>query len=133
MKEEHLYDTSKKLKYLGYGEWVEEPDLVIFEYKGIECKIVRIFFPDGTDHFFGGHLCGYIKVPEGHDWIGQSCDLDVPTHGGITFGKYLLGNDEKTDYWIGFDCAHGNDVIPSMVLTKAKYLDIPDQFGHFAI
>ncbi len=33
-KEEHFWTSEEKLKHCGYGEWVEEPDIVAFEYHG---------------------------------------------------------------------------------------------------
>ncbi len=48
-----------------------------------------------------GHLCGYLKVPDGHPWLGLSySDIDCCVHGGLTF---------KEDNWVGFDCAHAGD------------------------
>src|SRR5690348_9897842 len=108
MNETHLYTSDEKIKWFGYGEWVEEPDLVEWEYNAINCKILRIVLPDGS-HIFGGHLCGYVQLPSGHPW--EKLDpFDIPdeVHGGITFLQKIA-----EEYWIGFDCGHSEDIVPS--------------------
>lgn len=56
--------------------------------------------------------CGYLRLPEGHPWIGKGT-IDVPAsvHGGITWSNNFLGFDDVDNgsWWIGFDCAHWND------------------------
>jgi hypothetical protein len=56
-----------------------------------------------------GYRCGYVKVPESHEWHGKDiCDLDVNCHCGLTYAEwYLLGQEDG--WWIGFDCAHACD------------------------
>ncbi len=69
-----------------------------------------------------GAWCGYVGVPSGHRLrdvdFGVSMELtDIDVHGGITFtGKHSLATRGHADtWWIGFDCAHWTDVVPSMV------------------
>jgi hypothetical protein len=99
-KVEHLFTSEEKLAFWGYGEWVEEPDLVEWEYKGIPCAIERIIFL--------GHLCGYVAMPEGHPWLGKDLDhIDADVHGELSYKR-----EEEGVLWIGFDCAHAGDYQP---------------------
>jgi hypothetical protein len=71
------------------------------------------------------HRCGYVRVPPGHPWHGNSDDGLAEVHGGITFSEY----DEPCDkggpddaWWIGFDCAHAWDLPdPSLPGYQAEY------------
>lgn len=85
-----------------------------------------------------GTWCGYVGVAEGHPLYGKDyseeldclkefateykgqtpsidCTLDV--HGGVTYADKTLWNDGAELWWIGFDCAHGGDVIPGIKLS----------------
>ncbi len=124
--ETHLIDKEKKLKFLGEGEWVEECDQMDFTYKNYECRILRIFACDPyckEEAYFGGHLCGYVKVDEN---VFNADEIDC--HGGITY---------NTNGWIGFDCAHSCDYMPSMQQFKKQNSDkifpIPKEFKDHAI
>ena len=135
LEEIHIYTSDQKLKWWGYGEWIEEPDQVNFEYEEIKCKIKRIFFPDGrkqedgTYHIFGGHLCGYISIPKNHKFFGKNFyDIEIEVHGGLTYA-----NIEEDEFWIGFDCAHSMDYVPSMEFLRKKYISdlimpIPEEY-----
>lgn len=108
----HILTSDQKLKAWGYGEWVEEPDKAEFEHQGIKCSVIRQFAPHGPEggYLYGGHLCGYVCLPSGHPWaIEDRMKIDCGAHGGLTYGKW----QEDGNYWIGFDCAHSEDVIPS--------------------
>ena len=63
-----------------------------------------------------GWLCGYVSVPEGHNYSGMSYDdVDVQVHGGLTFGSNNFpdrDDNEKGYYWFGFDCGHAGDLMP---------------------
>jgi len=114
----HLYSSDEKLKWWGYGEWVEEPDEAEFEHNGILCKVIRSVaheYPN-TKYMFGGHFCGYCRIPKNHvDYDHKKpFDLGYDVHGGITYGKL----DENEEYWIGFDCAHAGDIVPSLEASK---------------
>lgn len=117
----HIWFASEKASWWGDGEWVNEPDVVPFKYKGYECEVERIVAFEGTKHTrhtFGGHLCGYIRIPEGHPIYNKKVfdldnDLDIDVHGGLTFGEMIDG-----EYWIGFDCAHTGDYMPSIEYLK---------------
>lgn len=71
--------------------------MTTFKHAGFDCLI--------RPGFIG--MCGYVGVPLGHPWYGNSPDVDV--HGGVTFAE--MGDDNpwpKGLYWIGFDTAHYN-------------------------
>lgn len=106
---QHTYSSEEKLKWFGPGEWVEEPDFFEFEHCGIKCQILRIVQLESNGAFFGGHFCGYCEIPNSIN-DPKNLQLDVEPHGGITF------NDKKEDesWWMGFDCAHSRDLVPSM-------------------
>lgn len=95
-----------KLDAWGDGEWMIEPDRVQVDYRGVECEILRNSM---------GALCGYVTVPEGHEWHGKHYDeIECEVHGGLTFGQQMpWGSSEKEEYVIGFDCAHFRDITPS--------------------
>jgi hypothetical protein len=101
-------------KFFGKGPWLEEPDFLEFEHKGVKCRIIRVLGYEGfnLDHLFGGYLCGYVEIPESHPlYQTKYKDWDkLRVHGGLTFHKVL---DEKT-HLIGFDCSHSGDVVPSL-------------------
>jgi len=73
----------------------------------------------------GGFRCGYVRVPKGHPWHGNSWDdfEEYPlVHGGITFGEGDVQCDQPGDddaWWVGFDCAHGFDS-PDPLLMDLK-------------
>jgi hypothetical protein len=113
--DKHLLDSDVKLKHWGYGEWIEEPDIAEFKYNGWDCKIIRGGAWDrwNNDHLYGGHLCGYVSVPSNHPFYQKKYeDIDIECHGGLTFGEC---NDR---HWIGFDCGHSHDYIPSIEYLK---------------
>jgi len=119
MKSKHILSSDEKLKQWGYGEWVEEPDLIEFEHQNIKCRIIRVSAHEMNGSLFGGHLCGYICIPEGHPWkgLGENALYDnIDVHGGITYNK-----EEEDGYWIGFDCAHSSDIVPSLEVFRNKY------------
>jgi len=105
----------------GEGPWQEEPDKINWTDAGtaLPCMIVR--GPSGA-------LCGYVGVPPGHPLHGveyENFDVDVYAHGGITFtGECQEGEhgichvpepgEPEDVWWIGFDCAHGFDVMPAI-------------------
>lgn len=117
-KEEHIYTSEEKLKFLGYGEWIEEPDFVAIEYFGYEATVRRVLVkePWSTEEcYFGGHLCGYVRIPENHPYfIQEHEDMDISAHCGLTYGE------KHEQYWIGFDCAHAGDLIPSSEFVNKK-------------
>lgn len=86
---------------------------------GYECRIIRPYPLS--------HLCGYVRVPEGHPLFGKRYAqseykgpyYDIKVHGGITFSNNM---GIKGTWWIGFDCCHLGDLSPRDYLT---YKDKP--------
>lgn len=102
----------------GDGPWQREPDRVEFRAHGFPCLMVR--------QPRVGHWCGYVGVPKGHPWHGESNYFwdrqDGPeVHGGITYGEACAGaichvpapGEPDDVWWIGFDCAHSGDLSPA--------------------
>lgn len=133
IREEHLFTSDQKLKWFGDGEWVEEFDKIEFKYREYECLIERVCYREPFakhEHYFGGHLCGYVKISPNHVLFGKNfsefSEL-INCHGGITYNQY----DEN--HWIGFDCAHSYDILPSLVKTREQINEnmkkmMPDMF-----
>lgn len=120
MKIINKYTCDQKLKWWGYGEWVEEADECYFLHDGLDCKVLRICALKGNRAnfpLFGGFLDGYVKIPSDHPFFCKCySDIDVDIHGGLTYGQ--LEND---GFWIGFDCAHSFDVVPSLIALRNLY------------
>ena len=137
IKEQHLWSSDLKIKHCGYGEWVEEPDHVSIQYRGYDAYVNRIFICEHhnkEESWFGGHLCGYVRIPEDHPYFGKKCDqMDIDTHGGLTFSKI----DEE--HWISFDCGHSCDYIPTMEYIRKTnhelkyFLPLPKGFENFCL
>jgi len=101
------------------GQWQSEPDKAQWVSNDLDCLIVR--GPSGA-------LCGYVGVPESHKHFEDDYGLpDVEVHGGLTFADRCRPSSEgdhkgvchieegaanKTVWWLGFDCAHGYDIMP---------------------
>jgi hypothetical protein len=98
-----MFETVNAKEGLKPGQWMEEPDYLVFEAHGFTCAIVR---RSGT-----GHLCGYVVLDHDHPWVREQ-DPYVNVHGGLTCLKEMYWSDGKTV--AGFDCAHSGDVLPSM-------------------
>lgn len=126
--EEHAFTSEEKIKWCGDGEWVEEPDWIVIEYLGYEAVVYRVM-----EAYFGGHLCGYVKIPEDHPLFKSCIDLDC--HGGISY------NECNEEHWVGFDCAHSGDLVPTSALLKKQrqeageldILPVPEEFKQYAI
>lgn len=110
------YKVEEKREWWGDGEWCNEPDEVKFTYKGIECKVFRQAYPEPYTkelHMFGGFLCGYVRIPEDHPYQHKCYeDMAIDCHYGLTYGEVTVG------HWIGFDCAHTCDYMPSREYFK---------------
>lgn len=118
----HHLTSDQKIHWFGYGEWIEEADEALFTYRNIECKIKRVVCPDGPPvnrHMYGGYFCGYIMIPADHPYHHKDYDdMDISVHGGLTFGEVHDG------HWIGFDCSHSFDYVPSMEYLKKTDPDL---------
>jgi len=110
-------------------KWLTEPDRK--EWKsdtGLTCLIVRN--PMGA-------LCGYVGVAPDHPWHGKDYnDVDADVHGGLTYANKCEGHvchtpapgEEEHLWWLGFDCAHAGDFVPSMDVKLAPMYQLSDSF-----
>lgn len=128
--------------------WKLEPNFKIWrdQATGLVCAINRNS---------AGALCGYVKLPYGNfrkriirrsrlragytTLAGKVArkypDSDplirsISVHGGVTFCCRWTGSNPKMKghYWVGFDCAHCNDLCPGLpagmrVIPEAIYRD----------
>lgn len=108
-------NTETKIDRAGWGEgpWDNEPDRIEWESHGFPCLMRR------TDM---GNWCGYVAVLPGHPVFEKNYnDVDVNVHGGLTYAEHCHGSichvpkpgEPDNVWWLGFDCAHGGDVVPS--------------------
>lgn len=67
-----------------------------------------------------GHYCGYVGVPKSHPFYKRGCDSlqNIIVHGGLTFSGFFPACDTDT-WWLGFDCAHAGDFVPSLGMDGA--------------
>jgi hypothetical protein len=123
------------------GPWDDEPDKVQWEDEatGMPCLAVRNRM---------GAWCGYVGVPQGHPFHGVGYDgvrigkgdlyeeTDYPpSHYELTFSGSCMegvpeaqgichvvepGEDDHV-WWLGFDCAHGSDLIPGMMRFHEEF------------
>lgn len=116
----------------GPGPWQSEPDRVQWrdEITSLPCLIRR-----GAS----GALCGYVGIGPNHPYYSSrgTSILDdlLNVHGGITFFSTCGGDElgfcpifsedqEETTRWVGFDCAHADDLIPGYSCSNGTYRDI---------
>jgi len=120
------------------GPWDDEPDKVQWEDEatGMPCLAVRNRL---------GAWCGYVGVPQGHRfhgvgyddvWLASPEETDYPpSHHELTFSNSCMegvpeaqgichvvepGEDDHV-WWLGFDCAHGSDLIPGMMRFHEEF------------
>lgn len=92
------------------------------EETGLLCSIVRNY---------SGAWCGYVALPEGHSQYGVGyASVPVECHGGLTYDGGSPGGecgpiethvDDKTLWWLGFDCHHSGDGSPSHLHSHDIY------------
>jgi hypothetical protein len=121
-QDDPMSDDYPKSKW-GSGPWQEELDEAHFECEGIPCLVLRSL---------AGTLCGYVAVPKGHPWHGQTiCEISAEVHGGVSWAaacddyriyipprNFLLETADETDvwwdvWWVGFDTSHFGDYMPA--------------------
>lgn len=107
--------------------WLNEPNRLEFKHLGYDCLINRNPY---------GALCGYVAVPPGHPWHSKTyndlgeADIWPNVHGGLTYSEKCQGpichkpkpGEEDDVWWLGFDCAHFDDLIPEYF--KEPYLSM---------
>lgn len=118
-KRKEIFGREFKLKFMGYGDWIDEPDAVEFEYKGLKCLVARVVKrePCHEEAYFGGHLCGYVFLPKSHPLYGKpASEVELSCWCGITY------TEETPEGWmVGFDCGHSTDLVPTMAELRKKY------------
>lgn len=105
-----LEDTQKNLVD---GPWMNEPNRIEFVHEGFHCLIQRAPMTYAW--------CGYVGLPKTHPFYGKPYEeIEVDVHGGLTYAAYcshyICHKTEEEDdlFWLGFDCAHCNDLTPGM-------------------
>ena len=102
---------------------------------------------------WSGALLGYIRVPKGHPWYKAVTGKRwmkplkqfaygryrvfhmerweykrleyVNVHRGLTYGgRMTYKNFKQRGWWIGFDCAHYMDLVPTMRDNGGSYKDL---------
>ena len=139
--QKELYNREFKLKFFGYGDWLDEPDYVRFEYRGIICIIRRVCTREPNainEAYFGGHLCGYLLLPNDHPLYGkQAGEIDLNCWGGITWSE-----ETEQGWTIGFDCGHSGDIVPTLEIFRnsdpeyielKKKFPIPEEFKQYSL
>lgn len=64
---------------------------------------------------------GYIEIPKGHPWFEKDyMHVDADVHGGLTFSGPRGGEG----FWLGFDCQHYGDQIPSRPEMGGTFRDL---------
>jgi hypothetical protein len=100
-------------RYAKDGPWMTEPDRTEWQPHGFPCLIKRGEL---------GQLCGYVGLPPGHPWYDLAMEtIDCEVHGGLTYAQTCSGDichvppegEPDHRYWLGFDCAHGGDLVPA--------------------
>lgn len=76
-----------------------------------------------------GVWCGYVGVPRNHPAFGLRYDderlYDIQIHGGLTYSEdHYPDTDPDGNWWFGFDCAHGGDLIPLFIERGLEGLDV---------
>lgn len=125
-------DQYKNGKTYVDGPWTDEPDHSEFRHLGLPCMVHR--GPSGA-------WCGYVAVPLGHPWHSvHEMKIDADVHGGLTYGNKCQGSichipkeGESDDvYWLGFDCAHCDDITPSDTTRAERDPEYPSMRGYGA-
>lgn len=129
-KEYHRLDKSA----WGDGPWLAEPDKRQWQdgATGLPCLAVR---SDAT-----GAWCGYVGVGKDHPMYQAAArDLDwLDVHGGLNFSGACMHTPEEEGvchvpaagesddvWWLGFDCAHLNDLMPAIEAMPRDLQHVP--------
>lgn len=123
-------------EFWGKGPWNNESDRYewIDDVTGYPCLAKR--------NVLIGSWCGYVGVYQGHKLHGKTYseieeeEYEMEIHGGLTYSEESSDDFENgvcskldnnnTIWWLGFDCAHYNDIVPSLTYNtpKATYKDL---------
>jgi hypothetical protein len=113
------WDREEKLRLLGPGIWMDEPDEVEWDSEEwrVPCLIMRA--PEL------GVLCGYVGVAPAHPWHGLDLvalnEVVTNGHWGVSWAaprdqlRVTRTDETVADHWyVGFDCAHAFDLVPNL-------------------
>lgn len=115
MATENVRPRTYRREEWGDGPWQTEPDRLEWKHQGFPCLMLRTEM---------GNWCGYVAVEKGHPYYEKnSGDLEVDVHGGLNYAAHCSGHichvpapgESDEVWWLGFDCAHCGDIVPSMV------------------
>jgi|SRR5438132_7191778 len=116
-------------KDFGIGPWMNEPDKANWTDKETEldCMIIR--------NAEMGNLCGYVGIPLDSKLCKLDYnDIEVNVHGGLTYSGRCNGNicheAEEEVYWLGFDCAHFQDLSPGLKFEPLTVNSIYRDFNY---
>ena len=77
-----------------------------------------------------GFRTGYVLVPQFHKYFEVDyCNINIKCHGGLTYGSHYFLEEEYPGWWIGYDCAHGDD--KNDVEAQEKYFGSIKQDSFF--
>lgn len=109
IKEKLLSSDKLNQKYIKIFE--KEGYFHEFKFGKIPCRMIRNRF---------GCWAGYCALSSNHQDYNKEDEFYnmYCVHGGITFTgtNEVLNSEFKNYYWIGFDTAHYNDLMPLMIL-----------------
>lgn len=116
---EHEVACEMKLKALPEGAWKHEPHRLEFQHAGFDCLLLR--------SPMGFYWCGYVGLPKEHKFYGVDYNEihEIDAYGGLTFGNFCgehichITDKPDTLYWLGFDCAHRQDMKPGYLADPA--------------
>lgn len=108
------------------GHWMAEPDLCQWENYGLVCLTIR--------DMKLGMWRGFVALTQDHIGFGKPLEelilepwgLNLQVHGGVSVSgklpsKYKDFNKDK--WWIGFECGHGEDLLPLVKLDSNDPID----------
>lgn len=108
------------------NEWLTEQNLKEFTYKGVNCLIVR--------NSIFKHLNGYIECQD--DAMKEKL-RDLTAHGSWTYEEKRnpTSNKKSSHVWIGFDCAHANDLLPgiSELLNHEEFKNLSKELSRIEL
>ncbi len=96
----------EKMKNCEEGPWTKEIDIHVITWKSEElaCCVLR------KPHLFS--LAGYVRS------IIEIPIHDIDVHGCITW----YNKDKEGNYWVGFDAAHVEDIVPALYKKEPAFL-----------
>ena len=89
----------------------DEPDYLSFKYKGTKCEIKR----NSAMLFLCGYTSFVLYQPYDVNYYRKNL-VNIDVHGGVTYFKVKPCGKIK----IGFDCAHYNDLIPTLSIQAGE-------------